>query len=150
MDEAELVGDNRARLDTVKWTPVSEKSQYTTTTPEPVPFSEIRTAYSNYWLAAEGDYEIAARMIGRNGCVIWESYVAGLIPDDVDSKFTAKIDISPDGTPKVTWEPDTQELRTTRVYKTLGKKTLMDKEWVDVTDKDQSEYHFFKVTVGLP
>ena len=150
MDEAELVGANRARLDNVKWIPVSEESQYTSTTPDPVPFAEIRTAYSNYWLAAEGDYEIAARMIGRNGCAIWESYVAGLIPDDVDSKFTAKIDISPDGTPKVTWEPDTPELRTTRVYKTLGKKTLMDKEWVDVTDKDQSEYHFFKVTVGLP
>ena len=150
MDEAELVGDNCARLDNVRWTPVSAESQYTTTTLHPIPFADIRTSYSNYWLAAEGDYEVAAHMIGRNGCAIWESYVAGLVPDDENSKFTAKIDILPDGTPNVTWEPDTPELRATRVYKTLGKKTLMDKDWVDVTDKDQSEYHFFTVTVDLP
>lgn len=149
MNEAELVGANRARLDNVKWIPVSEESQYTSTTPDPVPFAEIRTAYSNYWLAAEGDYEIAARMIGRNGCAIWESYVAGLIPDDVDSKFTAKIDISPDGTPKVTWDPDTPELRATRTYTTYGKKTLLDSDWTPVTDVNKDQYHFFKVEVKM-
>ena len=53
-------------------------------------------------------------------------------------------------TPVITWEPDTPELRATRVYRTLGKKTLLDANWTDITDKDQSEYHFFRVTVDMP
>ena len=149
MDEAELVGDNRARLDNVRWTPVSEESQYTTTTPVPVPFLDIRTAYSNYWQAAEGDYEAAVHMIGRNGCAIWQSYVAGLVPDDEDSKFIAKIEMLPDGTPKVTWEPDTPELRATRTYTTYGKKTLLDRAWTPVTEDNKDLYHFFKVEVNV-
>ena len=84
-----------------------------------------------------------------NPMYVWQDYIAGTDPTDEDSKFTVKIDIV-DGEPVITWEPDTPELRATRVYKTLGKKTLMDKDWVDVTDKDQSEYHFFRVTVDLP
>ena len=149
MDEAELVGDNRARLDNVRWTPVSQESQYTTTTSVPVPFSDIRTSYSNYWQAAEGDYETAAHMIGRNGCTIWESYVAGLVPDDANSKFTAKIEMLPDGTPKVTWEPDNEMLRATRTYTTYGKKTLLDRDWTPVTDSNKNQYHFFKIEVKM-
>jgi hypothetical protein len=149
MDEDELVGDNCARLDNVKWMPVSQESQYTTTTSVPVPFSDIRTSYSNYWQAAEGDYESAAHMIGRNGYAIWESYLAGLVPDDENSKFTAKIEMLPDGTPKVTWEPDTPELRATRTYITYGKKTLLDRDWKPVTDSNKNQYHFFKVEVKM-
>ena len=148
MDEAELAGDNRARLDNVRWTPVSEESQYTATTPDPIPFADIRAVYSNYWQAAEGDYEAAAHMTGRNGYAIWESYVAGLVPDDENSRFTAKIEMV-DGKPVVTWEPDSEALRATRTYKIYGKKTLLDRDWTPVTDADKSEYNFFKVEVKM-
>ena len=150
MDEVDLVGDNCARLDNVRWTPVSPESQYTVTTPEPVPFADIRAAYSNYWIAAEGDYEAAAHMVGRNGYAIWQSYVAGLMPDDENSKFISKIEMV-DGKPVVTWEPDTPELRATRVYRTLGKKNLGDpnEAWVEVKAGEESNYNFFKVEVGL-
>ena len=148
MDEEELVGTNRARLDNVRWTPVSSESQCTVTTPVPVPFADIRTAYSNYWIEAEGDYEVAAHMNGRNGYAIWESYVAGLVPDVENSKFTAKIEMI-DGKPVITWEPDNAELRATRTYTTYGKKTLLDKEWMPVTDPGKGEYNFFKVEVKL-
>ena len=34
--------------------------------------------------------------------------------------------------------------------KTLGKVNLTEADWVDVTDKDQSAYRFFTVSVDLP
>ena len=149
MDETELAGDNRARLDNVRWMPLSADSQYTVTTPVPVPFVEIRTAYSNYWVAAKGDYEAAAHSMGRNGYAIWKSYVAGLVPDDEKSKFFVRIEMQPDGTPEVTWTPDTPELRATRTYTKYGKKTLLDKDWVPLTDANMMEYNFFKVEVKM-
>ena len=74
--------------------------------------------------------------------------MAGTSPTN-DNVFRAAILMEGD-TPVVTWEPDTPELRATRVYRMLGKKTLLDANWTDITDKDRSEYRFFKVEVGLP
>ena len=125
----------------------------TQTTPVPVPYVELEGRFSSFLDEAGGDYEAAAHMIGRNGCTIWESYVAGLVPDNEGSKFTAKIEMQPDGTPKVTWEPYSEELRATRTYTVYGKKTLLDNDWTPMNDdnKDQlDQYHFFKVTVELP
>ena len=151
MDDPELVGENVARLDNVTWTSEDEPPTITETqtTPVPVPYVEFDAKYKTYLDAAGGDYEAAAYMVGRNGCAIWESYVAGLVPDDENSKFTAKIEMSPDGTPKVTWEPDTPELRATRVYTTYGKKALSDRNWTPVTDANKDQYRFFKVEVKL-
>ena len=99
-------------------------------------------------MAAEGDYEAAAKMTGRNGYAVWQSYVAGLEPDNESSKFTAKIEMV-DGKPVVTWEPDTPELRAAREYITYGKKTLLDCDWTPVTDADRDQYNFFKVEVKM-
>ncbi len=155
MDDPELAGENIARLDNVVW--ISEDAPptitETQTTPVPVPYAELDAKYKTYLDAAEGDYEAAAHAIGRNGCAIWESYVAGLDPDDENSKFTAKIEMLPDGTPKVTWEPDAPELRATRTYTTYGKRTLLDRDWVPLTDAEieanKDVYHFFKVEVKM-
>ena len=114
-----------------------------------MPYAELEGRFGSYLDKAGGDYEAAAKMTGRNGCAIWESYVAGLEPDDADSKFAAKIEMLPDGTPKVTWEPDTPELRATRTYTTYGKKTLLDSDWTPVTDANKDQYHFFKVEVKM-
>ncbi len=84
-----------------------------------------------------------------NTAYVWQDYIAGTDPTNEKSVFTSKIEII-DGMPVVTWEPDTPELRATRVYRTLGKKTLLDANWTDITDKDHSEYHFFRVTVDMP
>ena len=128
-------------------------------TPEPVPHSWL-DGYTNILSSHGGDYEVMANAPspGANGagktwpdgspCYVWQDFVAGTSPTN-DTVFTATIRME-GNTPVITWEPDTPELRATRVYKTLGKKTLMDKDWVDVTDKDQSEYHFFRVTVDMP
>lgn len=130
----------------------------TQSTPKPVP---------HIWLDSlgilssfGGDYEAMANApspgasgsgkIWPNGspCYVWEDFVAGTSPTN-DAVFTATIRMDGD-TPVITWEPDTLELRATRVYRIYGKKTLMDANWTDITDKDMSEYHFFKVTVDLP
>ena len=107
-----------------------------------------------------GDYEAMgnAQSPGASGngkiwsdgspCYVWQEFVAGTSPTN-DAVFAAMIRME-GNTPVVTWVPDTPELRASRVYRTLGKKTLLDANWIDVTDKDKSEYHFFKVTVDLP
>lgn len=148
MDEEGLAGENRAKLDNVVWTPLSADSQWTVTTPDPISFDVIRTNYGAYWKAAKGDYEEAAHLFGRNGYAIWQSYVAGLNPDEEGSRFKAKIEMV-DGQPVVTWEPDTLELRATRTYTTYGKKTLLDRDWTPVTDANRGDYNFFKVEVRM-
>ncbi len=84
-----------------------------------------------------------------DGLTTFEEYIAGSDPANVESTFISKISIGENGAPRIEWSPDTPELRATRVYRTLGKKSLADAEWVDVTDMDQSEYRFFKVSVEL-
>ena len=149
MDDAELVGENVARLDNVVWRsegmPLEEMA---TDTPVPVPYSELETTFAPYLEQAEGDYEAAARLTGRNGYTIWQSYLAGLAPEDENSRFRARIEIEGDQ-PVVTWTPDTPELRATRTYTIYGKKTLLDREWTPVTDANRCEYNFFKVKVRM-
>jgi len=134
--------------------------QETRTTPVPVEHVWLES-YHEILEAAGDDYEAMAnaQSPGTNGggkvwpdgsaYYMWQDFVAGTNPTNENSVFTSKIEIV-DGKPVIKWEPDTPELRATRIYKTLGKKTLMDKDWVDITNKDQSEYHFFRVTVDLP
>ena len=88
--------------------------------------------------------------MGRNGYAIWESYVAGLEPDDPNSKFIAKIEMV-NGKPVVTWEPDTPELRATRKYRTFGKKRLddSDEHWTEVEKDHEDEYRFFMISVEM-
>ena len=84
---------------------------------------------------------------GRNGCFLWESYVAGLNPEEPMSQFTAKIEMLPDGTMKVTWSPDLRTAEVPRTYTTLGKAKLTDADWTPVTDANKPQMHFFKVKV---
>ena len=136
-------------------------SDIVTTETTPVPVE--RTWLDDYPTMLEtfsGDYEDMANATspGASGsgktwpdgspCRIWQDYVAGTSPTNNDV-FSASIRM--DGaTPVVEWKPDTPELRATRIYRTLGKKTLLDANWTDITGKDQSEYRFFKVTVEMP
>jgi hypothetical protein len=131
----------------------------TETTPAPVEHVWL-DSYPVLLAEFGGDYEAMANApspgVSGNGktwpngspCYMWQDFVAGTSPTN-DTVFTATIHMN-GNTPVITWEPDTPELRATRVYRTYGKKTLMDANWTDITDKDMSEYNFFKVTVDLP
>ena len=152
MDDASFAGENAARLDNVIWrsddVPPPAATQ---TTPVPVPYAELERRFSAYLEQSGGDYEAAAHMTGRNGCPIWQSYLAGLDPQTESSRFMARIAIV-GGKPAVTWEPNTPELRATRIYRKLGKRDIGDpsEEWTEVKDGDEAGYNFFKVTVELP
>ena len=118
----------------------------TQTTPVPVPYVWLEKYLVKY---GKGDYETAGHAKGANGATLWESYVAGLDPEDATSKFTAKIEMLPNGTVKITWSPDLSTAEVPRTYTTLGKATLLDKDWVPVTDANKSQMHFFKVKVEM-
>ena len=144
------VGLDRAWLSEVVWRPASAEQTETRGTPVPVAFEWLETYYPD--LATVEEHESAALATGANGLAVWESFVAGLDPTDANSKFTVMIDIGSDGKPVITWVPDLSEALGAgrRVYNTLGKAGLGDKDWTKVDDANRAGMRFFKVTVELP
>ena len=115
-------------------------------TPVPVPYDWLEKYLAKY---GEGDYEKAGNAKGANGVSLWESYVAGLDPEDATSRFTAKIEMGTDGKAVVTWTPDLSKDEKPRKYTTLGKEKLGDDAWSPVTDANKAKMRFFKVTVEM-
>ena len=131
----------------------------TETTPVPVERTWL-DGYPAVLATFGGDYEAMANASSPGGdgggktwpdgspYYMWQDFVSGTSPTN-DNVFKASVHME-GNVPVVTWEPDTPELRATRMYRTFGKKTLLDAGWTDITDKDQSEYRFFKVKVEMP
>ena len=91
----------------------------------------------------------AGAMASGKRVTLLSEYITGTNPDDPEDEFTVSIDMV-DGKPEVTFSPDNEELRATRTYTLLGKTTLStDEEWTPVTEGEESNYNFFKVTVEL-
>ena len=83
---------------------------------------------------------------------LWQDYVAGTAPADVDDLFTANITMT-NNTVYISWKPDNQTLRTTRVYKLKGASSL-EGPWAETNAVNPpAEFRqtnsFFKVTVEL-
>ena len=125
---------------------------YTRTTVVPVPYAWLL----ENWPDTVDDYysyESAAKAnSGKTDCSgnalqVWQDYVAGTDPTNLESRVTAKIEMV-DGVPIVTWEPDFNTNGIIRVYKVYGKETLDGgDEWQYPTN---SLHRFFKVTVEMP
>ena len=113
--------------------------RYTTTTPVPVPY-----LWLDEWKQNIADYEDFAFSQGANGYRLWESYVAGLIPTDVRSKFliTNFVLNAASQVTALDWTPN----RSDRTYKVLGKTNLTDKAWHSPTNHATK---YFKVNVGM-
>ena len=118
----------------------------TQTTPVPVPYAWLEKYLVKY---GKGDYETAGHAKGENGVALWESYVAGLDPEDATSKFMAKIEMGADGKAVVTWTPDLSKDEKPRKYTTIGKEKLGDDAWSPVTNDNKAKMRFFKVTVEM-
>lgn len=118
----------------------------TQTTPVPVPYVWLEKYLVKY---GKGDYETAGHAKGANGVALWESYVAGLDPEDATSRLIAFIEMLPDNTPKVTWSPDLSNAEKPRAYTTLGKAKLTDADWTPVTDANKPQMRFFRVRVEM-
>ena len=78
---------------------------------------------------------------GTKLCV-YHDYIAGTDPLDLNSRFTAKIEMK-GAAPQVTPDPD---LGSARKYTVKGKENLDDAEWADAAEN----HRFFKVTVEMP
>lgn len=82
---------------------------------------------------------------------VWEDFVAGTDPTDVNSKFSACIEMV-GGKPVVTWTPALNGAGVksgVRLYKTYGATTLGG-VWDEVADGHEAAYNFFRVSVEMP
>lgn len=146
-DETEAAGYDRAWIRDVLF------KNTTFETPVEVPYSWLNS-YPKLMTIAKGDYEAAAAMsvvkVSSGGsasvCIpVWQNYVAGIDPTDSNDVFTATISVS-EGVPHVSYTPD---LGDARIYKTWGKKFLVEETWMKVPPGTEAAYNFFKVTVEM-
>ena len=138
------------------WTRLAEE---TTTTDVPIPYSWIGTYFPEATNSTEdmsthmANFEmIANRLTGKydgggNAMSVWHDYVAGTDPTNLNSVFTAAIEIV-NGAPHVTWSPNLNLNGIERIYTIWGKTNLTDDVgWMSPTN---SGHRFFKVEVKMP
>ncbi len=87
--------------------------------------------------------------IGANGITLYDSYIAGLVPTDPDSRLLAGIELV-DGAYTITWTPD---LSAARRYTVWATESLTDAVWQEVEPTapivDESQ-RYFRIQVTLP
>ena len=109
--------------------------------------------YPSLISAAYGDFNVAIRQTAACGTrTVEECYILGINPEDPNDDLKITDFKMKDGKPVITLnhtEDGSGNSFESRI-RTLGKADLTDADWVDVTDKDQSAYRFFKVTVDMP
>ena len=84
-----------------------------------------------------------------NDLLVWQDYVAGTDPTDVNDLFRAEIRIVNDA-PVVSWSPvlsATEAAR--RTYTIYGRQSLLSGDWTVVPSGQEANYNFFKVTVKM-
>jgi hypothetical protein len=80
---------------------------------------------------------------------VWQDYVAGTDPTDVNDVFRADIKMV-NGDPVISWYPKLSEVESAkRVYTILGRQSLFSEDWDSVEDGDAKRFNFFKVTVEM-
>lgn len=150
-DSSDREGGDRIWLDQFTWIPDAGNATTKKGTIE-VPYKWL----DDYGLLAEYDPEVVVfRETGKTdgagkALTVVDEFVAGTSPNDPASKFSVKIEVL-DGKPVVTWDPalNGEGVKTgIRSYTIQGSNDL--KEWSDVPDGKESEYHYFKAKVGMP
>ena len=141
-DDIESEGEDATWVAGYNW--VSDYTA-TRTTEVPVPYMWLN-AHDPGVVDEYDAYEASAKATAANGYKVWECYVAGTDPMDVNSVFRAQIKMN--GTvPEITWTPDLNTNGIERVYTIWGKTNLVDGAWMAPTN---SAHKFFKVTVEMP
>ena len=84
-----------------------------------------------------------------NDLQVWQDYVAGTDPTDVNDVFRATITIN-GSTPVVSWTPVLSAAEAAkRNYTILGRQSLLSGDWTVVPSGQESNYNFFKVRVEM-
>jgi len=120
----------------------------TVTTPVEVPHDWL-----DQWEDNIADYEALAWSEGDNGVTFWESYVAGLIPTNANSRLRITRFARDDDPAALCWDPHRHD----RTYTIHGKTNLTDvtpwmpyfgdNTWGGLTN---SGLHFFRIRVEMP
>ena len=84
-----------------------------------------------------------------NSLQVWQDYVAGTDPTDVNDTFRATISMVGDE-PVVSWEPVLSAAEAAkRTYTIYGRQSLYSGDWTPVAAGHAKDYNFFKVTVEM-
>ena len=85
-----------------------------------------------------------------NEMFVWQDFVAGTDPTDLDSVFMASITFDAvTGGSVISWSPElSAEEASKRTYRILGKVRLSDPDWTEV-DGNVRDFNFFKVSVEM-
>ena len=82
--------------------------------------------------------------------MVWQDFVAGTDPTNLDDVFRATIVFDKDtNKPVIGWTPElSTEEAAKRTYRIFGKVRLNDGDWTEING-DEEDYNFFKVTVEM-
>ena len=84
-----------------------------------------------------------------NDLQVWQDYVAGADPTDVNDVFRATITVN-GNTPVVSWTPVLSATEAAkRTYTILGRQSLLTGDWEVVSSGQEGNYNFFKVRVQM-
>ena len=84
-----------------------------------------------------------------NDLQVWQDYVAGTDPTDVNDVFRATVTVN-GNTPVVSWTPVLSATEAAkRTYTILGRQSLLTGDWTVVPSGQESNYNFFKVRVQM-
>ncbi len=121
---------------------------HTITTPTPIPYVWL-DGYPAVLASHNGDYEAFGNASASN-CAnkVWECFVTGLEPTNATSRLEARIEMTADGQPVISWSPDLNEggTKQERVYTVEGRESLTEGSW----GPTNANSRFFKVKVDLP
>lgn len=122
---------------------LDSEADHTITTPVDVPHSWLDQFPTLFDGLPAGDYEAAARLDqDEDGYATWQEFVAGTVPTNPASVFTATISHNANGELVVGWTPDLGKERT---YELIGTDTLTG-GWGPPGNASR----FFRVKVSLP
>ena len=101
-------------------------------------------------VANGGDYATTAHSKAANNLKVWECYVTGTDPTDKNNLFRTIITFDVVGKPVISYSPKLSTKETAeRTYRKFGKVKLNDEVWTEITDGNEYNYNFFKVTVEM-
>ena len=117
--------------------------------------SEWANQYSGFATKFGSDFTAAVtKPTGKrdgsgNAMYVWQDYVAGTDPTDLNDVFRASITFDGEGKPVISHTPELPAAEAAkRIYRTFGKVRLNDSDWTLVNGNAEG-YNFFKVTVEM-
>ena len=151
-DDVESAGEDAAWVANYNW---ASDWTATRTTEVPVPYAWL-TAHDPDVVDEYEIYEAAAKKMAANGNKVWECYVVGLDPREMDVFRITSFPMKSDGTPdfdNITIYPPQSQWNVSGATPVVNGAETVDGEWHEVdkaSEAEKAKYRFYKVVVELP